>query len=254
MTQIENARQFTALHVKGKPLVLYNIWDAGSAKALADAGAPAVATGSWSVAGAQGYADGQALPLETLLHVAERIVSTVSVPVSIDFEGAYAIEPDAVAQNVTQLIATGAVGINFEDQVVGSSALHAIDIQVARIKAVRAAADAAGVPLHINARTDLFLKAEKGVDHKTLEAASLERAAAYAEAGADSYFVPGLTDPEQIARLCAAVALPVNVMSLGKALTAVPEVAAMGAARLSFGPGPYALAMRALAARYTELL
>jgi len=92
------------------------------------------------------------------------------------------------------------------------------------------------------------------VDHQTLEAASLERAAAYADAGADSYFVPGLTDPAQIARLCDAATLPVNVMSMGKALTTVSEVADMGAARLSFGPGPYAVAMRALAARYGELL
>ena len=253
MNQIEKARAFSALHIKGNPLVLYNIWDAGGARALAKAGAPAVATGSMSVAASQGYKDGQDLPLDQVLIIAERISTAVDVPVSIDFEGAYAVDPDGVAANVTRLIGTGAIGINFEDQVVGAKGLYPIEVQAERIGAARAAAEAAGVPVHINARTDLFLKAPKGSDPSEFEAESLERAAAYTQAGADSYFVPGLTDGDQIARLCQSASLPVNVMAMGDQLGKVSGVAAMGVARLSFGPAPYFAAMQALAQRYQDL-
>ncbi len=92
MSQSAKAKQYAALHVAGNPLVLYNIWDAGSAKAVADAGASAIATGSWSVAAAQGYGDGEKIPLQLLLDIAGRIVAATSLPVTIDFEGGYARE------------------------------------------------------------------------------------------------------------------------------------------------------------------
>ncbi|KIC46205.1 isocitrate lyase/phosphoenolpyruvate mutase family protein [Tateyamaria sp. ANG-S1] len=248
MSQTDKAKAFAALHVPGTPVVIYNIWDAGSAKAVAGAGARAIATGSWSVAEAQGFPDGQKLPLDVLLPIATRIVDSTDLPVSIDFEGGYASDPEPLAANITALIGTGAIGLNFEDQVVGGDGLHDIDTQVARIKAVRAAADAANVPLFINARTDLFLKA-KPEAHADQMPETLDRAAAYADAGASGFFIPGLTDHAMIEKVCASTALPVNVMMRG-ALGSVSEVAALGVARTSYGPGPFANAMRQAAEGY----
>lgn len=251
MTQIELARAFHALHVPGTPLVLYNMWDAGSARALAEAGAPAVATGSWSVAGALGYADGQALPMDALLHAAQRIVASVDVPVSIDFEGAYAESPERVADNVKALLACGVVGLNFEDQVVGGTGLHGIDAQVARIQAIRAMADAEGVPFFINARTDVYLKATREDDPAALLAEAIARAAAYAEAGANGFFAPGLRDLSDIATVCEQSAVPVNVMVMPR-MPSLAELAGAGVARVSHGPGPWRRAMAELVSGYGD--
>ncbi|MEO1274719.1 MAG: isocitrate lyase/phosphoenolpyruvate mutase family protein [Pseudomonadota bacterium] len=238
MTQADRATAFAALHERGNPLVLFNIWDAGSAQAVVKAGAPAVATGSWSVAGAMGYPDGEGLPLDLLLRIAERIAATAGVPLTVDFEGGYAVEPGPLAENIAALIATGAIGLNFEDQMVGGEGLHGIETQVARIRAVRAAAEAAGVPLFINARTDLFLKDREPANHPGLMAAAIERAEAYAEAGASGFFAPALITPDLIGQLCEATPLPVNVM----ALPGAPDratLAGLGVSRISHGPGPW---------------
>lgn len=245
MTQSEKARQFAALHVKGEPLVLYNIWDAGSAKALAEAGAKAVATGSWSVAAAQGYGDGQALPLELLETIVGRIAATVDLPLSVDFEGAYAAEPDGVTRNVARILSAGAIGINFEDQVVGGEGLYPIDTQAARVAAARKAGEEAGVPLFVNARTDLFLKEKDAARHGDLVAEALERAAAYQEAGASGFFVPGLSDLALLRQVCDGTALPVNGMKIAAA-PSVAELAAQGVSRISHGPAPYWQAMKDL--------
>lgn len=210
MTQARRALDFTQLHVPGQPLVLYNIWDAGGAKAVAKAGAKAIATGSWSVAAAQGYGDGQKIPLDLLLQIVARITETVELPVTIDFEGCYAEAPESVAANVSRVIEAGAIGINFEDQIVGGEGLHPMEAQCGRIAAARRAAGTAEVPLFINARTDLFLKEKDDSKHEGLMAEAKERAAAYAEAGASGFFVPGLTDPALIRNVCEAVSLPVK--------------------------------------------
>lgn len=252
MTQADKARAFANLHVRGNPVVLYNIWDAGTARTLAEAGAAALATGSASVAAAQGYADGQEIPLATVLQIVERIVATThDLPLSVDFEGGYAQTPADLRETVAALIGTGAVGLNFEDQVVGGSGLYPTATQAARIAAIRAVADASAVPLFINARTDLFLKAKDGATHAALVPEALERAVAYAAAGASGFFVPGLTDRALIARICAGTTLPVNVM-MSPAAPDVATLAAAGAARLSHGPFPYRSMMRALTAGYHE--
>ncbi|MEE2566284.1 isocitrate lyase/PEP mutase family protein [Hyphobacterium marinum] len=253
MTQAEKAQRFADLHRTGDPLVLYNIWDAGSARAAVSAGAPAVATGSWSVAAAQGFQDGEHIPLDLLLTIAERIAANVDVPVSIDFEGGYTAEPDRLAANVTRLIATGAVGINFEDRIVAGEGLFSTKVQAARIAAIRQAADAAGIPLFINARTDHFLAEPDRSKHAALLSDALDRAAAYAEAGASGFFVPGLTHPDLIADVCETVSLPVNVM----ALDGMPDragLAGLGVARISHGPGPYRTAMKTLEDRCQEAM
>ena len=232
---------FAALHRPGEPVILFNAWDAGSARIVADAGARAIATGSASVAGAHGFADAQGLPLDLALANAERVVAAVAVPVTIDFEGGYAVEPGAVAANFARLAATGAVGANFEDQVVGGSGLHDVEAQASRIRAAR---DGAGRDFFLNARTDLFLKS-KPEQHAGLIEAALERANAYAEAGASGLFVPGLADLGLLDRICARSPLPVNFMAFPGAPDA-RAVAATGVARISHGPFPWKLAMQAL--------
>ncbi|TRB09171.1 isocitrate lyase/phosphoenolpyruvate mutase family protein [Agrobacterium tumefaciens] len=247
-SQIERAEIFRSLHIPGDPIVLYNIWDAGSAIAVARGGAKAVATGSWSVAAAQGYSDGEEMPLDDALSVVARITKCVDLPLTVDFEGGYANDPAAVRQNVGRLLALGVIGLNFEDQVVHGDGLHDIDHQSDRLRAVRSAASDAGVPVFINARTDVFLKAAEGVDHASLLDEAFAREAAYAAAGADGFFVPGLKDKKLIEKICRQASLPVNVMTSGD-VEEVRALAELGVARISFGPAPYVEVSRDLESR-----
>lgn len=232
---------FAALHVPGDPLILFNVWDAGSARVAEAAGAKAIATGSASVASAHGYDDAEALPLDLVLANAGRVVRAVAVPVSVDFEGGYAVDPDAVAANVAALQASGAIGCNFEDQIVGGEGLHSIAVQSARIAAIRAAT---GPGFFLNARTDLFLKAPMETHDDAMVDAAIERAHAYAEAGASGFFVPLLADLRLLERMCKASPLPINFMAFPGAPGAA-SVAAAGVARISHGPFPYRLALKA---------
>jgi 2-methylisocitrate lyase-like PEP mutase family enzyme len=251
MSQSAKASQFASLHMPGNPLIIYNAWDAGSAVAIAAAGAKAIGTGSWSVAAALGYQDGQALPLPALEQAAARIVASVELPVTIDFEGAYAEAPDEAAANVMRLIALGVVGINFEDQIVDKGdAIYAIADQQARISAIRSAANAVLPEFFINARTDLFLHAG-AEQHAGLVDEAIERGKAYAAAGASGFFVPGLADRALIGRVCREVALPVNVMMFS-GVPAVAELKTLGVARVSHGPGPFRKAMAELTRQAKE--
>lgn len=251
--QKAKAAQFHSLHTSDKPLVLYNIWDAGSAKAVAEAGAQAIATGSWSVSAAQGYADGESLPLEFAVQIIERIIRSTDLPVTVDFEGGYASAPDDMADNVEKIIKAGAVGINFEDQIVGGDGLYSTDDQCARIAAIRAAAEGLGMPLFINARTDLFLKADEGADHEALLEDAKARAGAYAAAGASGFFAPALKEATLIKELCAASPIPVNIMMMD-GVPPIEDLAALGVKRVSFGPGPYVDAMSFLTGKAAAAL
>lgn len=244
-TQAEKAKLFTSLHIKGNPLIIFNIWDAGSARAIQDAGAKVIATGSWAVAVAHGYADGEKIPLELVLTNLREIIATVDLPVSLDFEGGYGQTPAELVETMTQAIQAGAIGINFEDQIVGAEGLYSIEEQSKRIAAVRQAADSAGIPFFINARTDIFLKlAPEDHNAEHLEEA-VSRAVAYAEAGANGFFAPGLANADFIRELCNRSPLPVNIMMLPYAPTP-KELAELGVARVSYGAGPYRQAMKAL--------
>lgn len=250
--QIAQAQLFRSLHVPNDPIVLYNIWDAGSALAVSRGGAKALATGSWSVAAAQGYADGQAMPLNDLLAVVARIVQSVDLPLTVDFEGGYATDSATVTKNVSRLLGLGVIGLNFEDQKIDSDGLYEIEEQAERIRAARRAADDLGVPAFINARTDIFLKAAPDVDHASLLDEAIAREAAYAKAGADGFFVPGLKDKVLIRQLCENVTLPVNVMTASNRED-VRELASLGVARISFGPAPYRLMTSELEGRARAL-
>lgn len=243
--QANKARAFAALHVSGKPLVLFNVWDAGSAKAVAEAGAKALATGSWSVAAANGFPDGEKIPLDLVMGNFQRIVLSTALPVSVDIESGYGKTPEEVARTVARSLEVGAVGCNLEDSFPESGKLRDAAEQVARIRAARKAAEAAGIPYFINARTDVFFEKPAAEHDAAMVEAALQRARLYAEAGASGLFVPGLVGGELIKRLAAASPLPVNVM-VGKGTPGLAELGAAKVARVSHGPGPYLGAMRAV--------
>ena len=227
---------FRALHIPGDPLVLFNIWDAGSAKAVAAAGAKAIATGSYGVACARGSSDGENLSLEAALANLSEILGVTDLPVSIDMEAGYGAEATAVGRSVARARDAGAVGINMEDRMPGETALLAVGDAAARIGA------AAATGLFVNARCDVFRGRDAAADGDTLVAATLERARAYADAGAGGLFVPFLSDPRCIAAICKSSPLPVNI------LWSTPcgdrgALAALGVARISHGHQPWAAAM-----------
>lgn len=238
-TQTEKRAAFGALHVPGKPVIIYNVWDPGSARAVAEAGAKAIATGSHPVANALGLEDGQQVPLDLVLENARRIVHAVDLPVSIDFEAGYGESAEEVGRSCAALWKTGAIGINLEDQIIGGEGLRPIAEQAERV----AAAAASG--LWVNARTDVFIKARiagKPADDPALVDQALERARAYADAGASSFFAPALADAGLIKRLCEASPLPVNIISLPNTPSNA-EMARLGVARISYGPAPWKAAM-----------
>src|SRR6478736_8810970 len=238
-----NFETFAALHVPGDPIILYNIWDVGSALAVVAAGAKALATGSHPVADANGWPDGQQVPIDFTFANAKRIADAVELPLTVDFEGAYSDDPEQGGANVARLMATGAVGCNFEDQVIGGEGVHRLDLQVRRIEAIR---KAVGDQFFINARTDLFLKTHTYDD--ALVDQVIERGKAFADAGASGFFVPRIADPAQIERVVREVPLPLNVI----AFPGAPDKkvwADAGVARLSHGLFPH----RALMATLTDM-
>jgi 2-methylisocitrate lyase-like PEP mutase family enzyme len=241
----EKARLFHSLHVRGTPLLLCNVWDAGSAKAVTAASARAIATSSWAVAAAHGCADGERLPMDLVLANASRIVQATTLPVSIDIESGYGASPSEVANTVRSLLDVGAVGCNIEDRIAENGRVRTVPQQVERLGAARGIAAGAGVRLFINARTDVFFETPAEQHSRALIAAAIERAKAYAEAGADGLFVPGLKEPELVRELCDGSPLPVNIM-LDDTQASPGQWASSGVARLSYGPAPYLQAMRAL--------
>ena len=243
MTDSAKFNAFARLHVPGDPVILYNIWDVGSALAVVKAGAKALATGSHPVGDASGFGDAHQVPLDYVFSNATRIVAAVDpLPLTVDFEGAYSTDPEEGGRNVAALAETGAVGCNFEDQVVGGDGIHPLDLQVRRIAAIRRAV---GDDFFINARTDLFLKTPEADDRLVDEV--IERGKAFAGAGASGFFVPRMADSAQIEKVVREVPLPLNLIAFPGA---PPKSvwAEAGAARISHGPFPH----RALMAQLEE--
>lgn len=244
MTKADLCAEFRELHRNGDPLILVNIWDAGSAQAVAESGAKALATSSWAVAAAQGYADGEKAPLELVIANIERIAATSNLPLTVDFEGGYGETASELESSFGKLLATGAVGCNLEDGLHDGSGLREVQDQVSRIEFVRKAANSLKPGFFINARTDLFLQAPKELHaSEALVAEAIKRAIAYRKAGANGFFVPGLTDLSALRTLVEGANLPINVMAGDEALDAFAQA---GVARISFGPLTYLKAMSAL--------
>jgi 2-methylisocitrate lyase-like PEP mutase family enzyme len=231
-TQKAKAEKLRALHAAGV-LVLPNAWDAGSAAMIALAGAQAIATTSGGIAWSVGRHDGQGLTRAEMIQRIREIVAAVTIPVTADIEGGYGPAPEDVALTAEAVIAAGAVGVNIEDSHAPGGPLFGPAEQAERIHAARAASASAGLPgLFINARTDVFLYGigapQARLDHV------LARSSAYAKAGADCLFVPGLTDLQPITELTEASPLPVNVMA-GPGAPLVAELASAGVRRVSIG-------------------
>lgn len=243
--QLEHAKTFAALHKAGDPLLLPNAWDAASAVVIAGAGAAAIATTSAGLAWSLGVPDGADLGAERNAEAVARIVAAVDLPVSADIEAAYGESPEAVAATVTAVVQAGAVGVNIEDRI-GPTLLEPA-AQTERLIAAREAAQRLGIPLWINARTDIYLA---GIgEPQDRPGLTEERANAYAAAGIDSLFVPGLVDTAVLGTLSEGP-VPISVMAWAGA-PSVAEFAAAGAVRISLGSG-IAQAAYAVAARATK--
>ena len=240
MDQRAKAEALRELHVPGDPLLLLNAWDAASAVVIARAGARAIASSSAAAANALGYADGQQLTREQMLGAVAAIAGAVDLPVTADMEAGYGDEPEAAAATARGVVEVGAVGLNMEDLSDGDEDLLPIERFIAKIAAVRAVGDETGIPLVLNARTDVFL-GQVGDPATRLERA-VERGRAYLAAGADCIFVPGVIDPGVITALVQGIDGPVSVLAVPGS-PPLTELKALGVARISTGSGPYRAAL-----------
>jgi 2-methylisocitrate lyase-like PEP mutase family enzyme len=234
--QRAKAELLRRLHEGPDLLVLANPWDAGSARIFEQAGCRALGTTSAGIAFAHGYADGERLSRAEMLEAVRRIVAAVAVPVTADMEAGFGELAADVVETVRGVLRAGAVGVNLEDAPKGApGTLFEIAAQVEKIRAVRELAAAEGIPLVINARTDVYLDQigapESRFDH------AVQRANAYRDAGADCLYVPGVRDAETIQRLVQAIRGPLNVLA-GPGVPPVAELARLGVRRLSVGSGP----------------
>lgn len=248
MTQLDKALLLDSLHVPGEPLIVTNVWDAVTARIVAAApGVRAIATASHAVSYAHGVDDGEGLTLDEALDAARRVVAAVELPVSVDFERAYATDAATVQHHVEQLIATGAVGLNLEDSS-GPTALYPHELAVARVAAVRRAGEATGIPIVLNARVDALVRGGTRDD-------AVARANAYLAAGADVIFMLGVRDEESISWAIEEIDGRVSVIASPSA-PPLATLAELGVSRVSFGPGPMGLTLahlQAAAARLTAL-
>lgn len=233
--QAQKAQLLRKLHHGPKILVLANAWDVISARIVEEVGFPAVATTSAGIAAALGYPDGQRISRDEMLEVVARIARAVTVPVTADVEAGYGRTPNEVAETARLLVEAGAVGLNLED-VTGDDDTSQVDqrLQVEKISAIAEASSAAGVPLVINARTDVYLM-PIGPEETRFER-TVQRLQAYAKAGASCVFAPGVKDAETIAKLVKAVEAPLNILLLPGAPD-LHQLEGMGVARASIGSG-----------------
>jgi 2-methylisocitrate lyase-like PEP mutase family enzyme len=232
--QRERAEILRRLHQGPRILVLPNVWDVVTARIVEASGFAALATTSAGVAFALGYPDGERISRADMADAVRRIAARVRVPVTADMEAGYGRTPQAAAETAQAVIAAGAVGMNIEDAPADGEGLFDVALQAERVRAARESAESAGVPLVINARTDVFL-ASIGAPETRLSQA-IRRLNAYRAAGADCLFAPGVTDRSTIATLVHEVAGPLNVLA-GPGCPPVPDLEALGVRRLSLGSG-----------------
>jgi 2-methylisocitrate lyase-like PEP mutase family enzyme len=235
-SQKDKAIAFRRMHAGPTILLLPNAWDVVSARIFEDAGFGAIATTSAGIAFSLGYPDGQKIRPEEMLSRIGRIARAVSVPVTADAEAGYGNRPEDAARTAQEVIAAGAVGMNLEDAT-NDPAHPLIDFQLAieKVKAVREVGMKSGVPIVVNARTDVYLL-KVGPPEKRYDE-TIMRLLAFRDSGADCLFVPGVRDPETIARIVRDVQCPVNILG-GPGSPSVPELEKLGVARVSLGSAP----------------
>lgn len=229
MTQPQKAALLRQLHHGPSILRVANAWDASSARIVERAGFPVVATSSAGVAFSLGYPDGEGVPLEEMLAAVARITGAVSVPVTADLMAGYL----DIESTIGGLVAAGGVGLNLEDFQNGG--LVEVPAQMEKIRAIRRTGDRLGVPVVVNARSDIFL--EQVGDPMTRFDRTVERLRAYKEAGADCLFIPGVRDEETIRSLVQALQFPINILA-GPGTPPIARLEELGVARVSLGSGP----------------
>jgi 2-methylisocitrate lyase-like PEP mutase family enzyme len=246
------AETFRKMHQGSGILVLPNAWDAASARVLEDAGFQAIATSSAGVALSLGYPDGQHISREEMAGAVGRIARAVAVPVTADMEGGYGATEEAAAATVRAVIDIGAIGLNLEDanndlvQPVLDAELHA-----RRVQAARQEANSRGIPVVINARTDIYLRSVGDPASRLKE--TVRRGNLYIEAGADCVFVPGGLDAATIGVLCSEISGPVNILAI-KGAPPIHELARLGVKRVTVGSGFMRAAMALVRKAALELL
>lgn len=241
--QAEKAEKLRKLHQGPRLLALPNAWDVASARILEEVGHPAIATSSAAVAYSLGYPDGQRIARSEMLEAVARITQAVRVPVTADLESGYGKTPEEIAEFTRAMVASGAVGLNFEDITGDDESTHVeLGLQVKKIKAIRDTAAELGVPVVINARTDIYLM-PIGPEATRFER-TIERLRAYREAGADCLFAPGVTDRETIAKLVKALGAPLNILA-SPGCPSLEELEKLGVARVSAGSSAMRAAMGA---------
>ena len=234
--QANKAAQFRQLHRGPGILILPNAWDVASARIFEDAGFPAIATTSAGIAFSLGHPDGQRIPREEMMARIARITRAVHVPVSADIESGYGSTPEDAARTTRELIEAGVIGMNLEDASGrADQPLSSLELALEKIKAARETSLQMQAQIVVNARTDVFLLPGGNPDADYSE--GLRRLLAFRDAGADCVFAPGLKDAETIGKLAKAVECPLNILA-GPDTPSIPELAALGVARVSVGSGP----------------
>lgn len=251
MTQSEKANALLALHKNDRLLILPNVWNPIGARMLEAKGFPAVATASAAIAESLGYSDGENIKLDTMLGAVERIVRSVNVPVSADFEAGYSNSIEGVQENVSRLLDTGAVGINLEDSFDNEKSLRPIPEQTERIRAIRETAERRGIHLVINARADSFLAEGFSSEEERIEDA-ITRSLAYIEAGADCVYPIGRSDRETIKVLRERIPAPINILAAPQAAS-LKELRELGVNRVSFGPFIFRSLLAKMSAMHDEI-
>jgi 2-methylisocitrate lyase-like PEP mutase family enzyme len=234
------ARTLLALHQGPRALVLVNVWDVVSARVVEDLGFPALATSSAAIANSLGWEDGEQAPRSAMLDAIQRIVRSVSVPVTADMEAGYASDAEGVGETARLLSVTGAVGMNLEDSAAEGERMADLALQVEKIRAAVEAGRQQGVPLVVNARTDAYWR--RGGTPEERFADTVRRAQAYREAGAACIFLPGMRQPAEIERFLRESPGPLNVLA-GPGAPTVAELEALGVRRVSLGSSPARAAM-----------
>ncbi len=231
--QAAKAKRLRELHSGPRILVLPNAWDVVSARLIEEAGYPAIATTSAGVAAVLGYPDGESISRSEMLEMVARIARVVRVPVTADMEAGYGVTPAEMAETARALVDAGAVGMNLEDTL-GEDPHRQVELplQVEKICAIKETSSKVGVPLVINARTDIYLAAI-GPEETRFER-TVERLRAYREAGADCLFAPGIRDGETIEKLVKALGAPLNIL-ISPGCPSIAELEKMGVARVSAG-------------------
>lgn len=247
MTDI--GKTFRDLHVPGDPLLMVNVWDKGTARMMAAMGAKALATSSAAHAFAMGRPDGGTLTRDEALAHAAEIVSATDLPVQGDFENGFGDDPETCAETVRLSAEIGLAGICIEDTTLPTDGAYAFDLAAERIRAAAAAARDLPQDFVLTARADGILTGSYDTDE------AIRRLQAFADAGADCLYAPLPPDMDAVARICASVDKPVNVLVAGPFTQhCLADFAKAGAARLSLGSALARVTHRAIHDAATAML